>query len=212
MNRCIHDILSWVEGNDVLLTCWLYERVAGPNRHDTFRDFPLQEASDIHVTIHNARSSRTVDAQLLQGAGNALVLKIPADTERGRYSVCVKCRLRGSAVTSFESPVFSIVATNGEAHTFFERIDGCRSAEFSMDIQIIGGAVAAGKNAYELWLESGHSGTLDDFLNYYVTSAATHDADGMMSAEDKTDLDAIKDMQVMDPLEVENLFNRIFNP
>ncbi|MBQ3700834.1 MAG: hypothetical protein II886_13170 [Prevotella sp.] len=211
MNRR-NDILSWVEGNDVLLVCWLYEQVAGGNGRGVFREFPLEEATSLQVTIHNARSFREVVARRVEGSANGLVLSIPAETERGRYSVRVKAMLNGAAVASFESPVFSIVATNAEANTVFERIGGSRSASFSMDIAIVGSAVAAGKNAYELWLEAGNSGTLDDFLNQYVTGTATHESDGMMSAEDKTDLDAIKDMKVLGVTEATNLFNRIFNP
>lgn len=212
MNRCNNNTLSWVSGNDVLLLCWIFERSSGPIGLDQFREFPLEATDELTVTIHSGRASQEVSAHRVEGKSNCLALEIPASTERGRYSVRIVAKLDGRTVCSFEHPVFSIVGNNAEANTTFERFCGMRSAEFSMDFQIVGGATVAGKNAYELWLESGHSGTLDDFLNQYIVEPATHESPGMMSAKDKTDWDTVKSMPVISPAYADRIFDKIFNP
>ncbi len=202
-------LLSWVYGNDVLLLVWLYERSLNGN-HEQILPFELSTVESFEVTIHNSRTSVAVEASRLDGESNCLVLQIPGDTERGRYSVKVAATVDERNICSFESPVFSIVSTNEEANTILQRVNGSRQAEFTMDFQLVGGAVTAGKNAYELWLEAGNVGTLDDFLNHYIADCATHDENGLMSSEDKTDWDTVKEMDVLSTDGAHSLFNEIF--
>lgn len=209
MNRS--EKLSWVQGNDVLLYCWLYELTTDSADHETSSPFLLEEASDIAVSVVSKFTTTDVTASRVEGEENCLAVEIPSDLAIGTYSVKVTAVVNERDVCSFESPVFAVVATNREANITFRKISGVRNAEFSMDVRIMSGAVTAGQNAYELWIAAGNEGTLDDFLNYYIATVATAEKDGLMSAEDKADFDAIKTMDVMDEADADDMMDRLLN-
>ena len=76
-------------------------------------------------------------------------------------------------------------------------------------MQVVANAVARGKNAYELWLEAGHTGTLQEYLDqFWAPKRATQVEDGLMSFEDKKKLDSF---EVLTPEETQEVFNEVFN-
>lgn len=205
--------LSWVQGNDVLLLLWLWERKAvGSGMHEQTTAFVVDEADNLTVTAATGYRGIPLEWKPAESQGaNCLIVEMPASMPVGDYALQVKCTVRGRRVRSFESAVFSIVRTNGEANTVLTRIGGARCAETSMEIQFVSSAVARGKNAYELWLEAGNEGTIDDFLNHYIATLATEEEDGLMSHEDKATLGAVAGMEVASRTDIDSMIDRILN-
>lgn len=205
-------VLAYVQGNDVLLKLWLWEltTTGGRNGRMQSNPFPLEETEDLTVIVVGTKQE-TLSFSMVQDEENCLVLELPHTLPAGTYSICIRCKLRGRSVRSYESPVFQVVSKNNAANITFERIGDTRQAEYSMEFQMVPSAVARGANAYELWLEQGHEGSIDDFLNYYIATLATEEEDGLMSHEDKILLDAYGDIEVASKQDVKNLFDDIFS-
>ena len=182
--------LAWVVGNDVLLKLWLWEKTATKEYKQTTLPFPLEEATELVVVARaDYGKDYSLSFSLSEDSENCLLVEIPSTLGVGTYSLCVKCVLRGRDACSLEEFTFQIVRSNKDANVTFERIGDARQAEYSMEFQMVPSAVARGANAYELWLEQGHEGSIDDFLDYYIATLATEEEDGLMSHEDKKKLD-----------------------
>lgn len=182
--------LAWVVGNDVLLKLWLWEKTATKEYKQTTLPFPLEEATELVVVARaDYGKEYPLPFSLSEDSENSLLVEIPSTLGVGTYSLCVKCVLRGRDACSLEEFTFQIVRSNKDANVTFERIGDARQAEYSMEFQMVPSAVARGANAYELWLEQGHEGSIDDFLDYYIATLATEEVDGLMSKEDKKKLD-----------------------
>ena len=198
--------LSWVRGNDVLLKVWLYER-SMTDGEETLLPFALDDAEGLSVRLVNYYG-RTYDVSFAVGEeSNEIVTDILGTTPTGYYSLEVTLKKGGRAVRSFESGILRIVDTNGEAQTVLTPIESGRHAETEMTIQMVSQAVARGKSAYELWLEAGNEGSLQDYLDLF-TKPATRTSDGLMSKEAFAKLESIAELN---PDDVEDSWNRIFN-
>lgn len=203
---------AYVQGNDVLLKLWLWEQTCSGSSNARVQTtaFPFAEAEDVQVIAVGVRQMTLAYSQV-QGEENCLAVELPSSLPSGVYAICIRCQMKGRNVRSYESPMFAIVGRNSDADITFARIGDTRQAEYSMEIQMVPSAVARGANAYELWLEQGHEGTIDDFLDYYIAKLVTEEEDGLMSHEDKILLDAYGDIEVASKQDVKNLFDDIFS-
>lgn len=200
------DMMAWVKGNDVLLDIYLYEWVDAETR----QAFNLQLSDNVKVRLVNT-FGRTFDIEALplDGHDNGLVIDILGVYPCGTYSVEITLVRGGRHVRSFESPMFRIVERNADANMTFDIVSGGRRADTEIEMQMVANAVARGKNAYELWLEAGHTGTLQEYLDqFWAPKRATQVEDGLMSFEDKKKLDSF---EVLTPEETQQVFNEVFN-
>lgn len=200
------DMMALVKGNDVLLDIYLYEWVDEQTR----QPFNLQLSDNVKVRLINTLG-RTFDieAMPLDGHDNGLFIDILGVYPCGTYSLEITLVRGGRHVRSFESPLFRIVYRNADANMTFDIVSGGRRADTEIEMQVVANAVARGKNAYELWLEAGHTGTLQEYLDqFWAPKRATQVEDGLMSFEDKQKLDSF---EVLTLEETQEVFNEVFN-
>jgi hypothetical protein len=230
--------LRWQRGNDALLRLIVTE-VQPPteeNAEPTVLPFDLSQVDDLAVKVFVGTQGRVVPvkAEQAEGETGVLVLPLPATLPSATYGIELTCRKNGKRVRTAFAAAFAVVEAQHEATVTLERIDGplpdfpaeeeetgetearqepqTVEAELALSIQYVTQATVRGKNAYELWLEAGNEGTLEDYLNgFYRPSVATASKDGLMSAADKQWLDQVGNIEVMTADEVGDLVHSILN-
>lgn len=162
--------LSWVRGNDVLLKVWLQERCLNDQGEEELRPFLVETAEQINVRLASLNYNiRSFDLEFANGEdNNEIVVDIQDTIPNGYYSLEVTAIVNGRDVRSFESCLLQIVESNQEAKTVLTPIASGREASVEITIQMVSSAMARGKNAYELWLDEGNVGSLQDFLNTFT--------------------------------------------
>ena len=190
--------MRWVAGNDVLLKVHVMEKVLEGNTV-VEQDFDLTACESISVVVSNGYKQTAMEHALDAEERNCMAVRLPYTLSVGTYTMEVKMVKNGSHVRSFDF-AFQVVATDCEASTTFTKVDGCRSASLRVTVQMVPQAMVRGKSAYELWTEQpgNEDKTLDEFLEWYVgrggMQPATHETDGLMTAEDKRLIDALREM------------------
>lgn len=197
--------LSCVRGNDVLLKVWLFERTL-EDGEEVLRPFSLEGVEALDVSLRNIYG-RVYELSYDHGEeSNELVTDILGNVPTGTYNLEVTFKASGRAVRSCESCLLRIVNANCEAETVLTPIESGRHAETEMTIQMVSSAVARGKNAYELWLEAGNEGSLQDYLNLFI-QPASRTQDGQMTKEMYAKLESITEATDED---VEDAWQRVF--
>lgn len=197
--------LSWVRGNDVLLSVWLYERYLDGDE-EKLRPIVLEDSERLSVRFVN-RYGRAFDMHPNVGEDqNQLIIDVPGTIPTGLYSLEVKIRKMGREIRSFESCMIRIVESNCEANTVFTPVESGHNAETEMTVQMLSQAESRGKSAYELWLDAGNTGTLQDYLDTF-TQSASRTQDGLMTSEAYRKLESIEEMPTSD---VEDSWNGVF--
>ncbi|MBR4699759.1 MAG: hypothetical protein IKP16_07425, partial [Prevotella sp.] len=166
-------LICWVRGNDVVVTVYLYEPQVDAN------GIPVRDQQgnivwvpvDVDAYDEWRVRVKTDDYILLPSAAGAtagtLVVKVPGTFPCGVYAVEFTGMKNGFAIRSFEMTMFGIVESNGDANVTFDVVDGERSCDVDIKIQIVPFSVTRGKNAYELWKEQpgNEDKTLQDYLD-----------------------------------------------
>lgn len=206
--------LRWVRGNDVLLRLHVSEITHDSTTgEDTATPFMLSMASNLRVVLRNSmRLAVNATIALAEDDPAVVLIDIPGSTPSGQYSLELTCERQDRRVRSAESAVFAIVNTNDQANVVFERINGAVTTDLQLSIEYVTQAIARGKNVYELWLEAGNEGTLEDYLNtFWQPADATQEVSGLMSAADKQWLDQVGDIEVMTADQAADLVHGILN-
>lgn len=166
-------LICWPRGNDVSLTIYLYEPQVDANGIPV-RDQQgniVWELVDVDAYDEWRVRVKTDEYILLSAAAGAtagtLVVKVPGTFPCGVYAVEFTGMKNGFAVRSFETTMFGIVESNGDANVTFDIVDGERSCDIDIKIQMVPFSVERGKNAYELWKEQpgNEDKTLQDYLD-----------------------------------------------
>ncbi|MBR2778478.1 MAG: hypothetical protein IKD75_15540 [Prevotella sp.] len=166
-------LICWPRGNDVSLTIYLYEPQVDANGIPV-RDQQgniVWEPVDVDAYDEWRVRVKTDEYILLSSAAGAtagtLVVKVPGTFPCGVYAVEFTGMKNGFAVRSFETTMFGIVESNGDANVTFDIVDGERSCDIDIKIQMVPFSVERGKNAYELWKEQpgNEDKTLQDYLD-----------------------------------------------
>lgn len=181
--------LSWVRGNDVLLSIWLYEKFY-EGGSEGMRAFALEDVDFLKVRLVNLYG-RVIDLTHHLGEdANQILVDILGTTPTGYWSLEVLTGKNSRDIRSFESCLMRICEANQEADTDLRPIEMGSNATTTMTIQMLSSAVAQGKNAYELWIEAGNEGTLQDYLDLFI-QPASRTRDGQMTKEAYAKLESI---------------------
>lgn len=166
-------LICWPRGNDVSLTIYLYEPqvdangipvrdqqgniVWEPVDVDAYDEWRVRVKTDEYIPLSSAAGA----------TAGTLVVKVPGTFPCGVYAVEFTGMKNGFAVRSFETTMFGIVESNGDANVTFDIVDGERSCDIDIKIQMVPFSVERGKNAYELWKEQpgNEDKTLQDYLD-----------------------------------------------
>ena len=166
-------LMCWPRGNDVSLTIYLYEPqvdehgipvhdqqgniVWEPVDVDAYDEWLVRVKTDEYIPLSSAAGA----------TAGTLVVKVPGTFPCGVYAVEFTGMKNGFAVRSFETTMFGIVESNGDANVTFDIVDGERSCDIDIKIQMVPFSVERGKNAYELWKEQpgNEDKTLQDYLD-----------------------------------------------
>lgn len=167
-------ILKWVQGNDVVMTIWLYEpKVDAQGRpvYDqgvlVWQAVDLDSYDDWKVRIKSKCQAITMSASAGEDTGS-IIMTVPATLACGDYAVEFTGIKNDVAVRSFETMAFAIVCTNAESNVVFDIVDGEKSCDIDIKLQIQPQTVTRGKNAYEYWKEipGNEDKTLQDYLDF----------------------------------------------
>lgn len=172
--------LRWVRGNDVTLNVYLTEIDEEGQAHA----LDLDALDEWEVVLRNidkpCRGLHPV-AEAGEDTG-VVVVSVDESYEEGTYGIEFLARENGCDIRSYEAVVFGIVDRNGRANVTFDVIDGERSCDVDLKVQMIVGAVTRGKNAYELWKElpGNEDKTLQNFIDEIVVQSDWAQADSSM--------------------------------
>jgi hypothetical protein len=169
-------ILAWVRGNDVLLLVKIYVPklengvpVVDEHGNPVFIPADLDAYDEWAVKVRKQSVIGTyLDCEYAKGTEQGVaVLMVPASLSCGIYNIEFTCRKSGMRARSYEIGMFRVVESNGEANVTFSEIDGMRSTDIDIKIQLVTTAVTQGPNAYEMWKQlPGNEGkTLQDYID-----------------------------------------------
>ena len=130
-------LICWPRGNDVSLTIYLYEPQVdehGIPVHDqqgniVWEPVDVDAYDEWHVRV---KTDEYIPLSSAAGAtAGTLVVKVPGTFPCGVYAVEFTGMKNGFAVRSFETTMFGIVESNGDANVTFDIVDGERSCDIA---------------------------------------------------------------------------------
>lgn len=188
--------LRWVRGNDVTLRVMLTEPECDSNgvpvkngSKQSWKAVDLDTYEQINAKLKRMFTGFTaMDTMCGQveepccypvecGKGDAdgvLIVEAPGTLPVGIYALEVTGMCDGRSMRSFETMLFGIVECNGKANATFDVIEGQKSADVDIKVQLVSSATVRGKNAYELWKEipGNENKTLQEYLDGIVSGEA----------------------------------------
>lgn len=170
-------ILAYVRGNDVLFIV----SVTTPERDEygqpVYGDDELQLVpvdftgwDDYSLRVVKQGVTRTIVAessQLVEGEDGKIVVDVPYTAQCGTYSLELVGRQNGRHERSYEIMMFAIVESNDKANLIYEVIDGYKSTDLDITVQMVSSALVYGENAYQMWkhLPGNEDKTLQDYID-----------------------------------------------
>ena len=170
-------ILAYVRGNDVLFIV----TVTTPERDEygqpVYGDDELQLVpvdftgwDDYSLRVVKQGVTRTIVAessQLVEGEDGKIVVDVPYTAQCGTYSLELVGRQNGRHERSYEIMMFAIVESNDKANLIYEIIDGYKSTDLDITVQMVSSALVYGENAYQMWkhLPGNEDKTLQDYID-----------------------------------------------
>ena len=167
------NILKWVQGNDVVMTVWLYEPKVDAQGHPVYdqgvlvwQTVELDSYDEWKVRVKNGCSAITMSASAGEDTGS-IIMTVPATLACGDYSIEFTGIKDDVAVRSFETAAFGIVKSNGESNVVFDIVDGEKSCDINIKLQIQPQTVTRGLNSYDYWkqIPGNEDKTLQDYLD-----------------------------------------------
>ena len=172
-----NNILAYVRGNDVLFIV----SVTTPERDEYGQpvsvsnepqyvpvDFTGWDDFSLRVVKQGVTRSVVVESsQLVEGEDGKIVVDVPHTAPCGTYSLELVGRQNGRHERSYELMMFCIVESNDKANLIYEEIEGYKSADLDITVQMVSSALVYGENAYMMWkhLEGNEDKTLQDYID-----------------------------------------------
>lgn len=162
-------LLSWPEGNDVLLKVFLY-RYALVDGVEVREPFILSQEYMLTVFMTCGYNHVKLEHALDASDTSCLVLHLPHTMNVGEYELSVAIERDGHHLRTVEAGAVGIVQNNKEARTVLTRVGERHQASIDVEMQIVFSATTVGKSAYEEWRElpGNEEKTLQDFINEAV--------------------------------------------
>lgn len=209
--------LSWVRGNDVPLMVRVYELFLNLKGKTEERGLDITVYDSVIVIADSGDYRRRVTHKLVPKEANALLVQIPYDFPKGKYSLEIQLRdSNGVHVRSFGA-AFEIVETNGESRGVLGIVGVSRSASVKVTMKVITNAVAYRETAYDKWkkLPGNAEKTFDDFFSELlaIKGDAEKAIEDVLAASEMSfaDINGINNLRVVTANDVAELFNEIFN-
>lgn len=170
-------ILAYVRGNDVLFIVTVTTPERDENGQPVYGNDELQLVpvdftgwDDYSLRVVKQGVTRTIVAessQLVEGEDGKIVVDVPYTALCGTYSLELVGRQNGRHERSYEIMMFAIVESNDKANLIYEVIDGYKSADLDITVQMVSSALVYGENAYQMWkhLPGNEDKTLQDYID-----------------------------------------------
>lgn len=166
-------ILAYVRGNDVLFIVTVTTpEIDGEGQpiEDSYVPVDFTGWDDYSLRVVKQGVTRTIVAessQLVEGEDGKIVVDVPYTALCGTYSLELVGRQNGRHERSYEIMMFAIVESNDKANLIYEVIDGYKSADLDITVQLVQSALVYGENAYQMWkhLPGNEDKTLQDYID-----------------------------------------------
>ena len=166
-------ILAYVRGNDVLfIVSVTTPEIDGEGEpiEDSYVPVDFTGWDDYSLRVVKQGVTRTIVAessQLVEGEDGKIVVDVPYTAQCGTYSLELVGRQNGRHERSYEIMMFAIVESNDKANLIYEIIDGYKSADLDITVQMVSSALVYGENAYQMWkhLPGNEDKTLQDYID-----------------------------------------------
>lgn len=166
-------ILAYVRGNDVLfIVSVTTPEIDGEGQpiEDSYVPVDFTGWDDYSLRVVKQGVTRTIVAessQLVEGEDGKIVVDVPYTAQCGTYSLELVGRQNGRHERSYEIMMFAIVESNDKANLIYEVIDGYKSADLDITVQLVQSALVFGENAYQMWkhLPGNEDKTLQDYID-----------------------------------------------
>lgn len=170
-------ILAYVRGNDVLFIVTVNTPERDEYGQPVYGDDELQLIpvdftawDDYSLRVVKQGVTRTIVAessQLVEGEDGKIVVDVPYTAQCGTYSLELVGRQNGRHERSYEIMMFAIVESNDKANLIYEIIDGYKSTDLDITVQMVSSALVYGENAYQMWkhLPGNEDKTLQDYID-----------------------------------------------
>ena len=166
-------ILAYVRGNDVLfIVSVTTPEIDGEGQpiEDSYVPVDFTGWDDYSLRVVKQGVTRTIVAessQLVEGEDGKIVVDVPYTAQCGTYSLELVGRQNGRHERSYEIMMFAIVESNDKANLIYEVIDGYKSTDLDITVQLVQSALVYGENAYQMWkhLPGNEDKTLQDYID-----------------------------------------------
>lgn len=166
-------ILAYVRGNDVLfIVSVTTPEIDGEGKpvEDSYVPVDFTGWDDYSLRVVKQGVTRTIVAessQLVEGENGKIVVDVPYTALCGTYSLELVGRQNGRHERSYEIMMFAIVESNDKANLIYEIIDGYKSTDLDITVQLVQSALVYGENAYQMWkhLPGNEDKTLQDYID-----------------------------------------------
>ena len=173
-------ILAYVRGNDVLFIVTVTTpEIDGEGQpiEDSYVPVDFTGWDDYSLRVVKQGVTRTVVAessQLVEGEDGKIVVDVPYTALCGTYSLELVGRQNGRHERSYEIMMFEIVESNDKANLIYEVIDGYKSTDLDITVQLVQSALVYGENAYQMWkhLPGNEDKTLQDYIDEVLDLAS----------------------------------------
>lgn len=169
-------------GNDFYIKVNLFKKL----QSGVTEPFDLTVCDSVNGYIYqeyNPTNKICKDIGIVSGATNSLYIDVTGIPTGKRYIIEVVGKLNGRNFRCAEIGFLDICEYNSSANITWETIEGTTGNELDMTFEIVSNAAVIGKNAYELAVESGYTGTLQDYLDE-MTDAGQSAAEARQAAEE----------------------------
>ena len=166
-------ILAYVRGNDVLfIVSVTTPEIDGEGKpiENSYVPVDFTGWDDYSLRVVKQGVTRTIVAessQLVEGEDGKIVVDVPYTALCGTYSLELVGRQNGRHERSYEIMMFAIVESNDKANLIYEVIEGYKSADLDITVQLVQSALVYGENAYQMWkhLPGNEDKTLQDYID-----------------------------------------------
>lgn len=180
-NQQENALLSWVQGNDVLLDVRLYEKtISGTSVVE--QPFDLTLCDEVKVKWQSESGIvGSPEHGINQVTSNSLMIHLPRTLQKGMYSLEIIALRGGMQVRSFDM-TFRVVRANSQAHSTPTTIGSQSTGSLRVTFQMVPQATVRGRDVIDEWLAlpENQGKTREDFvvevLDLYDRAASLQEA------------------------------------
>lgn len=156
----MNGIIAWPEGNDVVLSVKLTQQT-DEGMEDVNLD-AIDGRPDVRVLLGNQTDCH---CPFTITHPNIINIECNESMRAGSYAVVISIKMNGVDMRSYEPAGFRIVKYNEQANVDFDEHQGAQTATMSMTFCLKPQVVVEGRNSYQIWLDEGNEGSLQDFID-----------------------------------------------